>query len=128
MMRVDPLSDRYAIQLGEKLHCVNPRVHAKVRILWIDPMVAQGVNMQKRPFSVSYIFFYVLFSDDTWRLAAGFIFAVFLGPLVTQGRDLSQGGQVMIWLMILAIGWSVTAWPAKKITDALKRTVKRASK
>lgn len=84
--------------------------------------------MQKRPLSLSYIFFFLLFSEDTWRIAAGFIFAVFLGPLVTQGRDLSQGGQVMVWLMILAIGWSVTAWPAKKITGALKRTVKRASK
>ena len=84
--------------------------------------------MKKPRLSLSYIFFYLLFSDDTWRLAAGFIFAVFLGPLVTQGRDLSQGGQVMVWLMILAIGWSVTAWPAKKITDALKRAVKRTAK
>lgn len=81
--------------------------------------------MQKRSLSVSYIFFYLLFSDDTWRIAAGLVCAVFLGPLVTQGRDLSQGGQVMVWLMIMAIGWSVTAWPAKKITGTLKRTVKR---
>ena len=84
--------------------------------------------MQKRPFSVSYLFFYLLLSADTWRIAAGFFCAVFLGPLVTRGRSLSQGGEVMVWLMILAIGWSVTAWPAKKITTALQRAVKRASK
>lgn len=83
--------------------------------------------MQKRPFSVSYIFFYLLFSDDTWRIAAGFICAVFLGPLVTQGRNLSRGGEAMVWLMIMAIGWSVTAWPAKKITGALQRAVKRVN-
>jgi hypothetical protein len=84
--------------------------------------------MQKSPFSISYICFYLLFSDDTWRIAAGFVCAVFLGPLVTQGRDLSRGGEALVWLMIMAIGWSVTAWPAKKITGALKQVVKRVSK
>ena len=84
--------------------------------------------MQKRPLTASYIFFYLLFSVDAWRIAAGFVFAIFLGPLVSQGRNLSQGGEIMVWLMILAIGWSVTAWPAKKITDALQRAVKRAAK
>ena len=81
--------------------------------------------MQKRPLSVSYLFFYLLFSADTWRILAGFVCAFFLAPLVTQGPNLSQGGEVMVWLMIMAIGWSVTAWPAKKITDALRRAVNR---
>ena len=84
--------------------------------------------MQKRPLTASYIFFYLLFSVDAWRIAAGFVLAVFLGPLVTRGQNLSQGGEVMVWLMIMAIGWSVSAWPAKKITAALQRAVKRASK
>ena len=84
--------------------------------------------MHKRPFSISYIIFYLLFSDDIWRIAAGFVCALLLGPLVTQGRNLSQGGEAMVWLMIMAIGWSVTAWPAKKITAALQRALKRASK
>lgn len=84
--------------------------------------------MQKRPLTASYIFFYLLFSVDAWRIAAGFVFAVVLGPLVTQGKNLGRGGEVMVWLMIMAIGWSVTAWPAKKITDALQRAVKRAAK
>ncbi len=83
--------------------------------------------MRKRSISVSYIFFYLLFSDDTWRIAAGFVCAVFLGPLVTQGRSLSQGGEAVAWLMIMSIGWSVTAWPAKKITGALQRAMKRAN-
>lgn len=91
-------------------------------------MAFRGVHMQKRPITVSYIFFYLLFSDDTWRIAAGFVCAYFLGPLVARGRDLSQGGEAVVWLMIMAIGWSVTAWPARKITAALRRAVKRASK
>jgi len=83
--------------------------------------------MQKHPFSASYIFFYLLFSADTWRILAGFLMAVFLGPLVARGRELSQGGEAMVWLMIMAIGWSVSAWPAKKITGALQKAVKKAS-
>lgn len=84
--------------------------------------------MRKRPLTVSYILFYLLFSDDTWRIAVGFVCAVFFGPLVAQGRNLNQGAEVILWLMIMAIGWSVSAWPAKKITAALQRAVKRASK
>lgn len=84
--------------------------------------------MKKRPLSLAYIFFYVLLSHDTWRILAGFVCAFFFAPLVTQGRNLSQGGEIMVWLMIMTIGWSVTAWPAKKITAALQQLVRRASK
>jgi len=84
--------------------------------------------MQKRSLSAAYIFFFLLFSDDAWRILAGFIMAVLIGPLITQGRNLSRGGEVMVWLMIMAIGWSVSAWPAKKITAALQKVVKRAAK
>ena len=84
--------------------------------------------MPKPTLSVSYLFFYLLFSDDAWRIAAGFVCAVLLGPVLTQGRNLSQAGEVMVWLMILAIGWSVTAWPAKKVTAALRRAIERAAK
>jgi hypothetical protein len=84
--------------------------------------------MANRPLTFSYLFFYLLLSPDTWRIMFGFIFAVVLGPMVTQGRNLGQAGEVMVWLMIMAIGWSVTAWPAKKITGALQRAVKRAAR
>lgn len=84
--------------------------------------------MQKRSLSVSYVFFYLLLSDDTWRIAAGFLMAIFIGPMVSQGRNLSSGGEAVVWLMIMAIGWSVSGWPARKITGALQRTIKRAAK
>lgn len=83
--------------------------------------------MPKRPLTISYVFFYLLLSTDSWRIAAGFVCAVVLGPLVTQGRQLDRVAEAMVWLMIMAIGWSVTAWPARKITDRLKRLVKRAA-
>lgn len=84
--------------------------------------------MPKRRVTASYLFFYLLFSDDTWRLAAGFACAVVLGPMATRDRDMSQSAEVMVWLMIMAIGWSLTAWPARKITAALKRALHRVAK
>jgi len=84
--------------------------------------------MSKRPLTFSYFLFYLLLSDDTWRIAAGFICAVCFGPLVTQGRGLNRAGEALVWLMIMAIGWSVSAWPVKKMTAALKRVVKWAAK
>ncbi|ESP92375.1 uncharacterized protein Dvar_26870 [Desulfosarcina variabilis str. Montpellier] len=84
--------------------------------------------MANRPLTFSYLFFYLLLSPDTWRILAGFVFAVILGPMVTQGRGLGHAGEAVVWLMIMAIGWSVTAWPAKKITGFLQRAVKRAAR
>ncbi len=84
--------------------------------------------MPNRPLTFSYLFFYLLLSPDTWRILIGFVAAVVLGPRLTQARNFSQTGEVMIWLMIMAIGWTVTAWPAKKITSALQRAVKRAAR
>ena len=64
-----------------------------------------------------------------WAKAVfGFVAAVVSGPMVTQGRNLNRGGEIMVWLMIMSIGWSVAAWPARKITGVLQRAVKRAAK
>lgn len=84
--------------------------------------------MANRPLTFSYLFFYLLLSPDTWRVLSGFLFAVVFGPMITQGRGLGHAGEAMVWLMIMAIGWSVTGWPAKKITDLLQRAVKRAAR
>ncbi len=86
-----------------------------------------GIDMTKRRLSASYFFFYLLLSEDTWRILAGLLAAVMIGPLVTQARNLSPGGEVMVWLMILAIGWSISGWPARKITTALQRAIKKAA-
>ncbi|PIE67230.1 MAG: hypothetical protein CSA23_05105 [Deltaproteobacteria bacterium] len=84
--------------------------------------------MIRRRFTASYFIFYLILSEDTWRILAGFIAAVSLGPMVTQGRNLNRGAEIMVWLMIMAIGWSVSGWPAGKLTDGLKKAVKKASK
>lgn len=84
--------------------------------------------MNNRRLTFTYLFFYLLLSQDTWRIFFGFVMAVVLGPMLTQGRDLSQTGEVVVWLMVMAIGWSVTAWPAGKITAVLQRAIKRVAR
>lgn len=84
--------------------------------------------MQKPRLSVAYILFYLLLSKDSWRIATGFVLAVILGPLITQGRNIGTAGEVMVWLMVMAIGWSIAAWPARKITAILQRAIRQASK
>lgn len=81
--------------------------------------------MNDKKNSVTYYFFYLLFSEDTWRVMAGFIFAVFTGPKIAMQRQLGTGGEIMLWLMLLVIGWWLAAWPAKKIAGGLRAAIKR---
>lgn len=84
--------------------------------------------MPKRKLSITYILFYLILSEDTWRIATGFIFAAIFGPKIADTADISIAGEVMLWLMLLAIGWGVAGWPARKITEKLRKAVKRAGK
>ncbi len=84
--------------------------------------------MPKRQLSFTYILFYLILSEDTWRIAAGFIFAAIIGPKIAGASDVSVAGEVMLWLMLLAIGWGIAGWPARKITGMLKKAVKKAGK
>ena len=84
--------------------------------------------MQKRPLTVSYLFFLSAFIRRHLANCRRFCLRRFPRPHGDPGAQLGHGGEAMVWLMLLAIGWSVTGWPAKKITAALQRAVKRASK
>lgn len=84
--------------------------------------------MKNRNISFSYLFFYVLLSPDTWRILAGLGLAALAGPRLAKGSDLSPSGETMIWLMLLAIGWAISAWPAKKISAAIQRAIRNAAR
>ena len=75
--------------------------------------------MTKRRVTPGYIFFYILFSADSWRLLFGIILALVLTPLIAASEGLSGTGRIMIAVMLTAIGWAVSAYPAKKITGFL---------
>jgi hypothetical protein len=76
--------------------------------------------MPQRPKTPTYYVFYLLFSQDTWRLLAGFIAALLLVPNIAPA-DIGRPGRIMLYVMVLAIGWAATAKPAQWITTALKK-------
>lgn len=76
--------------------------------------------MPERPKTPTYFVFYLLFSPDTWQLLAGFVAAVLLVPKIAP-TDIGTPGRIMLYVMVLAIGWAATAKPAQWITAALKK-------
>ncbi len=69
-----------------------------------------------------YWIFYLLFSPDTWRVLMGAVLAVLLAPRIA-GSEVGVAGRAMLCVMITAIGWAVTAAPARWITGMLKRGI-----
>ncbi len=76
--------------------------------------------MAKRPITPSYIIFYILFSTDAWRILAGILLSYILTPGILR-PDLGAPGIVMLYIMVAAIGWALTAVPARWLTSGLKK-------
>jgi hypothetical protein len=73
-----------------------------------------------RPKTPTYLVFYVLFSTDAWRIAMGFVLSV-LGTPHLAPAELSPAGRAMLYVMVAAIGWTITGVPARWITRNLKK-------
>ena len=78
--------------------------------------------MGRRPITPSYIIFYILFLPDSWRIAAGLAAAVFLTPYVAR-PEMGTGGQAMMFVMLVAIGYAAFGIPARFITAKLKQWI-----
>jgi hypothetical protein len=85
--------------------------------------VTQGkeTDLNNRPQNGLYYFFYVLFSVDTWRILIGFTLAVIFGPRLTAGRGLGTAGEIVVWVMVLAIGYAASQYPARFISKGLRK-------
>ncbi len=75
-----------------------------------------------RPRTPTYFVFYLLFSTDTWRIAMGVVLSALAVPHLAP-PDLSAAGRAMLYVMVAAIGWTLTAAPARWITRSLKRAI-----
>jgi hypothetical protein len=73
---------------------------------------------------ILYYFFYVLFFKDTWRIIFGCLFAYLLAPKILK-PELGEAGQILIWVMLMCIGWSLSGYPSRLITDFLKKIITR---
>jgi len=76
----------------------------------------------KRTSSPAYWFFYLLFWPDTWRIFMGVAASALLVPVIAP-PDLTPGGRVVLYVMVAAIGWAVSAIPAGWITGLLKKLI-----
>jgi hypothetical protein len=85
------------------------------------------VAVPKRPLTPAYVFFCILFSEDTWRIAFGLASSFFLAPRLMAERHFGMAGETMLYLMLTVVGWWIFAYPAKKITGFLKQWVHRLS-
>ncbi len=78
--------------------------------------------MNKRPLTIRYIIFYILFSPDAWQVLTGLIAAYFLTPLVAL-PDKGFGAVVILFIMIGTIGYVASRIPARWVTLILKKGI-----
>jgi hypothetical protein len=76
----------------------------------------------KRPLTPAYIIFYILFWPDTWRILVGLLLALMFTPLILPA-DMAAAGRAMLYVMVTAIGWSLSSKPANWITTQLKKII-----
>jgi hypothetical protein len=81
-----------------------------------------GDTVAKRPLTPSYIFFYILFSQETWRILFAIVFAIIIAPK-TYTSDTQFLGQVLMYLMVAGIGFAAAGVPARLITRMFKKMV-----
>lgn len=78
--------------------------------------------MAKRPVTVTYILFYLLFSTDFWRILMGATFSGLLTPLIPAG-DIRLPGRLVIYVMTAGIGFAASRVPATWITGKFKKWI-----
>lgn len=78
--------------------------------------------MKKRSRSIGYVIFYLLFWTETWRVAAGAVLAVLLGPRVVP-PEMNRVAAAMVWIMLATIGYCASGYPAGKVAAFWQRLV-----
>ncbi|RJP81902.1 MAG: hypothetical protein C4522_04035 [Desulfobacteraceae bacterium] len=77
----------------------------------------------KRNITIGYIFFYLLFSVDTWRILLGILISILLTPQLLKTNPMTGSGEIMLYIMLAGIGWAITAYPAKSIALFLRKVI-----
>lgn len=85
------------------------------------------MNKPKQRLTPGYIFFYLFFSADTWRVLSGIVIAMALTPHLSIGRDLSPAARGVLGFMLVAIGWWITGRPMESWAAFLRRRMRSIS-
>ncbi|PIP40205.1 MAG: hypothetical protein COX19_06195 [Desulfobacterales bacterium CG23_combo_of_CG06-09_8_20_14_all_51_8] len=81
-----------------------------------------GDPLKKRPVTLNYVIFYILFLPDTWRILMGIIISALITPHVTT-PNLGVSGRIMLYLMIATIGYAGTAIPGRWVSEMFKKLI-----
>lgn len=84
-----------------------------------------GNPQKRRSITPIYILSYLVLSEDVWRLAFGGVFAYILAPSVLATRQMEMAGAVLVYVMLICIGWWIAGYPAKIITQAMMRWLRK---
>jgi hypothetical protein len=76
----------------------------------------------KKKLTPGYVFFYILFWPDTWRIVIGIAAACLLAPRIGY-PDLGKLGTGAIYVMLASIGYAFSSSPARWISDRLKKLI-----
>ncbi len=76
----------------------------------------------KRPVTPTYIVFYILFLPDSWQVLMGLGLAWFAKRYATT-PEMSGFSKIIIFIMLLTIGYTITRKPAFWVTRKLKKRV-----
>ena len=97
------------------------KVLTRRRISWHNrPITGETVN--KRPLTPGYLFFFLIFWPDTYRILIGLCAAFFLAPRITP-PDQGGFGLALMYVMLACIGYAASAKPARSISSKLKKVV-----
>lgn len=77
--------------------------------------------MARQKNRILYIFFYGLFSVETWRILMGIIMASLLGPRLMTETKYGIAAQIVVWAMIFVVGYTICSRPARYISKGLRR-------
>ena len=72
-----------------------------------------------------YILFYLVLSEDTWRLGFGIFFAYILAPSILATREVHFTAKILVYFMLICIGWWLFGYPARRITRVLMRFIRK---
>jgi hypothetical protein len=78
--------------------------------------------LSKRPRSIRYVVFYLLFWSESWRVVLGGVLALVLAPRVVP-PEMDRVPATLVWVMLATIGYCLTGYPARKIAQFWQRLI-----
>ena len=78
--------------------------------------------MAKKALTPTYIFFFLLFWPDTWRIFIGLAIGGLVAPRLGGAHDTATTS-VILFVMLAAIGYAASAKPAQFISAKLRHLI-----